>query len=213
MLILDEPTNHLDVGKIMVLEQWLNEQVYDTPIITVSHDRGFLEACTNKTVFLRGGVAQNYNHSYERARNLLAEDDKSAASRREKELEELDRLEKSAHKQRQIGKDNYSDAALQKAKQIERRAARLRSQLTSVYNESRRDVKLGSSSTHAKRLVLIENVEIKSPDGVSLFKIDKLEVSQGDRIVVLGENGVGKSQFIQHVNSCLLYTSPSPRDS
>ena len=200
MLLLDEPTNHLDVGKILALEEWLNSQVYDTPIVTVSHDRGFLEACTNRTVFLRGGQASDYKHSYERARELLAEDDKAAASQREKELEELDRLEKSAHKQRQIGKDNYSDAALQKAKQIEKRAERLRAQLTAVYNEARRDVKLRTSHTHAKRLVTIEDVDIKAPDGTQLFHIDKLDIKQGDSIVILGANGAGKSQFIQHLN-------------
>lgn len=200
MLLLDEPTNHLDVAKIMALEEWLNDQVYDTPIVAVSHDRGFLEACTNRTIFLRGAQTMDYKYSYEQARKLLAEDDKAAKAQREAELAELERLEKSAHDQRQVGKDNFSDAALQKAKQIQRRADQLRASLTAVYNEARRDIKLRPSDIHAKQLINIQNVDIKAPDGAQLFHIDSLSIKQGERIVILGVNGAGKSQFIQHLN-------------
>jgi ATPase subunit of ABC transporter with duplicated ATPase domains len=199
ILLLDEPTNHLDVGKILVLEEWLKTQVFDTPMIVISHDRGFLESCTNRTVFLRDGQVTDYKYPYSRARKLLFEDDKAAKNQREIELAELERLQKSAHHLRQIGVDNYSAPALKKAKQIERKIERLRSQVTSVYVEQQRDIKLSSSETHAKRLVLIENTDIKAPDGTLLFHIEKLEINQGDRLVILGPNGAGKSQFIQHL--------------
>ncbi|MCX6350640.1 MAG: ATP-binding cassette domain-containing protein [Bacteroidetes bacterium] len=200
ILLLDEPTNHLDVSKIMVLEDWLKTQVSDIPIIAISHDRRFLDSCTNRTVFLRGGQVSDYKYSYSRARELLLEDDKSLASQRAKELEELERLQKSAHNLRQIGVDNYSAPALMKAKQIEKKAERLKAQLTAVYIAPKRDVKLISSDTHANRLVLIEKVNIVSPDNTLLFHIEKLEIFQGDRLVILGANGSGKSQFIHHLN-------------
>ncbi len=200
VLLLDEPTNHLDVGKIIVLEDWIKTQVSGIPMVIVSHDRRFLDSCTNRTIFLRGGQSFDYKYSYSRARELLFEDDKSAINQREKELYELERLQKSAHNLRQIGVDNYSAPALQKAKQIERKAEKLRAQLTAVYNAPQRDIKLSSSETYANRLVLIEKVDIKAPDNKQLFHIEKLEIAQGDRLVILGVNGSGKSQFIQHLN-------------
>lgn len=200
VLILDEPTNHLDIEKIALLETWLNEQVYDIPVLIVSHDRDFLNNCTNRTVFLRTGVVSSYRYSYDEARKLLEEDDKTAQHQRDKELEELARLTKTAHKQRQIGKDNFSDTALQKAKQIERRADALRQELTDVHVEKRRDVKLQPSETHAKLLVRLRDVAVPSPAGDILFHIEKLDIVNNERLVILGPNGAGKSQFLQIVN-------------
>lgn len=209
ILLLDEPTNHLDVAKIMALEEWLKTQVYDIPAVVVSHDRGFLDSFTNRTVFLRGGQMADYKYSYSRAKDLLYEDDKAAASQREKELKELERLQKSAHNLRQIGVDNYSSEALRKAKQIEKRVERLRSQLTAVYVEPKREIKLNTSETYTNRLLALENVDVTAPDGTVLFHIDKLDISQGERIVLLGANGSGKSQFIRHLNHAFAHREQS----
>src|SRR5215467_1931174 len=53
VLLLDEPTNHLDLARIGHLERWLNALPADMPLIISSHDRAFLDATTNRTVFLR----------------------------------------------------------------------------------------------------------------------------------------------------------------
>ena len=199
ILFLDEPTNHLDVEKIMVLEEWLNSQLYETAIVMVSHDRSFLDNCTNRTLFLRGAQVHDYNHSYTRAKQLLIADDKAAFAQREKELKELEALQKSAKKLRQIGVDNYSDKSLHRAAQLDKKVERLRSQLTLVYNETRRDVKLNTTTSQADYLLSIENVDIKAPNGEFLFQIDELKISPGERVVMLGANGTGKSQFAQHL--------------
>ena len=52
-LLLDEPTNHLDLGKLVQLENWINEAARNIPVIIASHDRQFLDATTNRTLFLR----------------------------------------------------------------------------------------------------------------------------------------------------------------
>ena len=53
VLLLDEPTNHLDLARICQLEAWLNALPRDMPVVIASHDRAFLDATTNRTVFLR----------------------------------------------------------------------------------------------------------------------------------------------------------------
>ena len=199
VLLLDEPTNHLDVGKIFVLEQWLNEQVYNIPLIAVSHDRSFLSHCTSKTLFVRGSKVHEYNYSYEIAKDLLAEDDKTASAQRTKELKEIDRLERSAHELRQIGVNNRSDAALKKSTQIAKRAKAIGQELTETHVEKRRDIKLGNSGIQAKKLIALKNIDVRAPDGVLLFHIDKLDIGQDERLVILGLNGCGKSQFLQHL--------------
>lgn len=201
ILIIDEPTNHLDLTKIIVLENWLNREVVDIPLLIVSHDRRFLNVCTNRTLFLRPGESLMYGYSFSHARKLLEEDDRALESKKDREMKEMQRLRKSAHKLRQIGVDYYSPAALRKSIQIAKRADIIQESLPSTHIEQRRDIKLSSRSTHAKRIVVIENLTIKRPDGVPLFRVGKLEICQGDRMVVLGRNGTGKTQLVKRLRA------------
>src|SRR5829696_2041061 len=52
VLLLDEPTNHLDLEKIQLLEDWLTAPMRRVPMVIASHDRRFLDTCTNRTLFL-----------------------------------------------------------------------------------------------------------------------------------------------------------------
>ncbi len=52
-LLLDEPTNHLDLKKLFQLEAWINNTARQVPVVIASHDRDFLDATTNRTLFLR----------------------------------------------------------------------------------------------------------------------------------------------------------------
>lgn len=201
MLLLDEPTNHLDVAKIVLLEQWLNEQVYDIPLICISHDRSFLANCTNKTLFLRGTEIREYNYSYEQAVNLLNEDDNAAIARRAKELKEINRLKRSAHELRQIGVNNYSAAALKKSVQIAKRAEGIETQLCNVPVEEKRAIKLSHSNIYAKKLIGLNNLDITAPDGTLLFSIPQLDIMHGDRLIIFGANGSGKSQFLKYLHA------------
>lgn len=197
IFLCDEPTNHLDVQKIIFLENWFNEHMRNVPKIIISHDRKFLDNCTNRTFFLRQTKISDYKYSYSKAKDLLIEDDKANCLQRERELEELNRLKKSAHNLRQMGVNNFSDRASQKAKQTEKKIEKLQSQVTEVHKEKRRDIRLSNSDTHAKRMLLVQNSQVSSPNGNVLFKIEKLEIKRGERVVILGENGSGKTQLLK----------------
>lgn len=200
-LIIDEPTNHLDLKKIMMLESWLNREVSKTPLLMVSHDRRFLDQCTNSTLFLRPGDSRFYNHPFSRARELLFEDDRALDNKKEREQKEMQRLRKSAHNLRQIGVNNYSAAALRKSIQIAKRAEAIEESLPDTHVEQMRDIKLASRGTHAKRIIEIENLTIRRPDGIALFHIGHLEIKRGDRVVVLGRNGTGKTQLVRRLRA------------
>jgi ATPase subunit of ABC transporter with duplicated ATPase domains len=204
MLLLDEPTNHLDLEKLFKLESWINTAGYTAPIVVASHDRDFLDACTSKTLFLRPEESIAFAHPYRRARDLLEAHDAAAYAQREKTLREVKRLRQSAQELRNVGINSGSDAAQVKSAQIRRRAEALEQSARSVHKERTGEIRLGNRGTHARVLVALENVTVHTPDARKLFTIPKLEVAQGDRIVVLGRNGTGKSQLVQLLHRAML---------
>ena len=98
---------------------------------------------------------------------------------------------------REIGKNNYSDEAALKSKQIAERARKLKGSLTEVAVETRREIRLDSSELKRKWLIRIENLSVDSPSGDLLFRVQKLDIAQDERIVLLGANGSGKSSFLK----------------
>ena len=196
VLLLDEPTNHLDLAKIQLLEDWINGPARGAAMVIASHDRQFLDACTNRTLFLRPSLSRSYAHAYSRARRLLAEDDAAQAARRAKDTREAARLRQSAGELRNIGVNSRSDAAQRKSMQMQRRAESLEGTLRPAHVERSGDIRLGNRGTHARVLLALADISVHAPDGRALFATGKLEVLQQDRIVLLGRNGVGKSQFV-----------------
>ncbi|MGO4570792.1 ATP-binding cassette domain-containing protein [Microvirga sp. 2TAF3] len=196
-LLLDEPTNHLDLEKLLLLEEWIGSVARQVPVVVASHDRDFLDACTTKTLFLRPETSVSFNHPYRRARALLDDYDAAIAGRNEKDRREIKRLRQNAGELRNVGINSGSDLLLTKAKQLKKRAEALEEGLHAVHKERTGEIRLANRGTHAKVLVALENVTVRKPDGDRLFEIPKLEVAQGDLIVVLGRNGVGKSQFVR----------------
>ncbi len=200
-LLLDEPTNHLDLAKIQMLERWI--ATCRVPMVIASHDRRFLDACTNRTLFLRPGTSRIYAHPYTRARQLLAEDDAAQESRLAKETREVDRLRRNANELKNVGINSGSDLLLKKSKQLRERATALEQTLTSVHTERSGDIRLANRGTHAKVMLALAGVDVRTPDGRTLFRIGKLDVFQQDRIAILGRNGVGKSQFVRLLRGAL----------
>ena len=205
-LLLDEPTNHLDLSKILMLERWLNTNTRNMPVIIASHDRGFLDATTNRTLFLRPGVSHYFSLPYTRARAALAEADEAAARQHEIELKDAAQLRRQAAKLTNIGINSGSDLLTLKAKYLKERAAKIEASATQVHQERAGDIRLGNSGTHAKVLLALENLTVSTPDGTLLFKVAKLHLFQGDRMVLLGRNGTGKSQFMKLITRAMTGT-------
>ncbi len=199
-LLLDEPTNHLDLSKIQFLERWLAENAGRMPMVIVSHDRRFLDASTSHTLFLRAKVSKLYAHAYSTARNLLSDDDEADQTKLEQDLKEANRLRRSANELKNIGINSGCDNALKKAKQVAARAAEIKNNLKEPHKERTGQIRLSSRDTHARVLLSLDDVLVRTPDGKVLFKTGKLKVFQGDRIVLLGANGAGKSQLVKLIH-------------
>lgn len=203
-LLLDEPTNHLDLERIRQLEDWLNALSRDMPVIVSSHDRAFLDATTNRTLFLRPERSQVFALSYTRARLALSELDAAEERQFQRDAKTAKKLREQAARLNNIGINSGSDLLLSKTKQLKQRAEKLENASNPAHRErSAGVIRLANRGTHAKVLVALDNVAIETPDGRLLFKINKQFICKNDRIVLLGANGVGKTRLVAMLRTAI----------
>ena len=196
-LLLDEPTNHLDLGKLLQLEAWIESAAQDIPLVIASHDRQFLDTVTNRTLFLRPDTSHYFALPYTKAKAALDEADTAAEARRARDLKEAGKLRKQAAKLTNIGINSGSDLLTSKSKQLRERAEKIETNVLETHKERSGEIRLGNSGAQARLLLAIETRAVTTPDDAPLFRIDKLHLFQGDRLVVLGRNGAGKSMFVR----------------
>lgn len=197
VLLLDEPTNHLDLERIAVLENWLAGLPRETAIVIASHDRAFLDSVTRSTVFLRPERSQSFALPYGKARLALNEVDASEERLYQRNMKVAQQLRQQAAKLKNIGVNSGSDLLVVKTKQLKERADKLEDASRPTHRElSSGNIALANRGTHAKVLLSLDDTEVTTPDGTLLFKSGKQHIRQGDRIALLGRNGVGKSCLV-----------------
>jgi ATPase subunit of ABC transporter with duplicated ATPase domains len=204
VLLLDEPTNHLDLARIRQLEGWLNTLPSEMPVVIASHDRAFLDATTNRTLFLRPEQSQVFSLPYSRARAALREADASDERRYRRDLKTAQQLRQQAAKLNNIGVNSGSDLLLSKTRQLKQRAEKLEDAAKPAHLErSAGTIRLDPRGTHAKVLVTLEDAAVETPDGRLLFKTGNQFIGKGDRIVLLGPNGSGKTRLLSMVRAAI----------
>ncbi|MDB5524199.1 MAG: transporter ATP-binding protein [Rhizobium sp.] len=204
VLLLDEPTNHLDLARIGKLEAWLGTLPRDAPVVIASHDRAFLDAVTNRTLFLRAEQSACYALPYTRARAALNGADASDERRYEREMKAARQLRQQAAKLNNIGINSGSDLLVVKTKQLKSRAEKIEESARPAHLErSAGAIRLANQGTHAKVLVTLDDASVETPDGGLLFKTGKRFICQGDRIVLLGQNGTGKTRLVSMLKAAI----------
>jgi ATPase subunit of ABC transporter with duplicated ATPase domains len=198
VLLLDEPTNHLDLHRIALLQDWLRALPREMPVVITSHDRAFLDATTNRTLFLRAERSRVFQLPFTAARTALEEADAADARRFANDLNKAQQLRKQAAKLKNIGINSGSDLLVTKTKQLTERAEKMEAAAKPAHQDrSAGDIRLVNSGTHAKALFTFEDVAVETPDGRLLYRTGRKWLSQGDRVVVLGANGTGKTQLVR----------------
>lgn len=204
VLLLDEPTNHLDLNRIGLLQDWLGQLPRDVPVVITSHDRAFLDATTTRTLFLRPERSRDFALPFTAARAALAETDEADARRFANDLNKANQLRKQAAKLKNIGINSGSDLLVIKTKQLNERAEKLEAAAKPAHREhSAGEIKLGNAGTHARALVTLDDIPITTPDGRPLYTTGQKWISRGDRIVLLGANGTGKTQLVKRLHRAL----------
>lgn len=189
ILLLDEPTNNLDIDTIRWLEQTLNER--NSTMIIISHDRHFLNmVCTHMADLDYGALAvhpgnyDEYMFAATQARERLLADNAKKKAQINELQSFVSRFSANASKSRQ---------ATSRAKQIEK------IQLAEVKASSRQNpfIRFDQDKKLFRNALEVENIS-KGYDGdAPLFKNVNMMLEVGEKVAILGNNGVGKSTLIK----------------
>ncbi len=194
ILILDEPTNHLDLANINTLERWLTTD-FAVPMLIVSHDREFLDRVTGRTLFLRSDGVHAFRTRFSVAREELLRRDATAAARARQEEREIRRLEQAAARYKVWAVKNPD---LNKRKNaVESRIARIEQERTQTHVARERRLELADGDIEARTVLRLSGLEVRPPGSDrKLITIERLAISAGDRVALLGTNGAGKSTLL-----------------
>ena len=115
----------------------------------------------------------------------------------ENDRAKAEQLRRQAAKLKNIGINSGSDLLITKTKQLKDRADKIEATARPAHkDQSAGAIRLTNSGTHAKALLAIQDTDIATPDGRMLFKTGPKWIEKGDRVVLLGRNGAGKTQMV-----------------
>lgn len=200
VLLLDEPTNHLDLSAI----QWLSDLIKDRPkitLLTVTHDRAFLEDVCDTILELDRGSLYTYQGNYanflEKKAERLANEDAAIQAAQSKYAVELDWMRR----------------------QPQARATKQKARIDAFYKLEKAtkprvvdpNLDLGGEGAGQRRLgnnvLKLKNVSLKFDNNRVILEDFSYNFNRGDKIGIVGANGVGKSTFIK------ILTGQQPIDS
>ena len=191
VLLLDEPTNHLDVESIEWLEKFLLDQ-NNLTLLFISHDRAFVDSIATRIVELDRGQLRSYEGNYSRyldlkAQQMEAEEKQNALF--DKKLAEEEVWIRQGIKARRTRNEGRVRAL--KALREESKARRSQQgKVTMATQDANRSGKL---------VFEIENLSVKFGDNAPIINNFSALVLRGDRIGLVGDNGVGKTTLIKAI--------------
>jgi ATP-binding cassette subfamily F protein 3 len=224
LLILDEPTNHLDIDALDWLAAFLN--AYGGAVLTVSHDRRFLDETVNQILELdpdthRVAAYPGTYSDYVAAKEHEREDQAAAYHRQQKEIARIEAdIRGAEHHARTIEANTIDFAVRKKAAKIARpavvRKRKLERLLESTEHVERPErkwglaVDFGSIGPGSQEVVVLEDISVaygndRVLDGCSLY------ISRNDKIAIVGPNGAGKSTLMRVIAQHIVPDSGSVR--
>jgi ATPase subunit of ABC transporter with duplicated ATPase domains len=192
VMLLDEPTNHLDIKILEWLETYIKEST--SAMIMISHDRYFLDHTIDKVVELERGKTVEFlgNYStYMTHKEELRILQEAQFKQQEKKIGEM---EEAIKRFRDWGTRADNEAMFKKAKAMEKRIERMDKVDKPTQN---RQIQLNIEATgrSGKEVVVLKNAVVGY--NTPLFKSEEFTLRFGDRLVLLGDNGTGKTTLFK----------------
>jgi len=188
VLLLDEPTNHLDIEAIIWLEDFLLS--FKGSLVFITHDRSFLRRLATRIIEIDRGQATSWPGDYE---NFL---------RRKEESLHAEELENARFDKKLAQEEVWIRQGI-KARRT-RNEGRVRSLEKMRSERGERREQLGSAKLEVdsgqrtgKRVVEVEHINYTLPNGRVLIDDFSTLVQRGDKIGLLGPNGVGKTTLLK----------------
>ena len=191
ILLLDEPTNHLDMHAVEWLEGYIEK--FKGTVLTISHDRYFLDRVVTRIVELHDGKAEFYSGNYsfyvqeKQARFELQ------LKQYEKEQAKLAQLGFTLERMKGWGINNRT--LYRRAMSIQHRMERIEKTDRPTQDKTMR-AKFAQRDFFGDEVLSVKGLG-KAYDGRTLFSDVELQVAGGERIALLGDNGTGKSTFLK----------------
>ena len=191
ILLLDEPTNHLDLKSV----EWLEEYIlkFRGTVLTISHDRYFLDRVVGRVIELAAGKAEFYAGNY----SFYLEEKQARFNLQLKQYEQeqakLRQLGYTLERMKGWGINNRT--LYRRAMSIQHRMDRI-AKTERPKTEKNLNARFRSREFYGDELFTVKNLS-KSYGGRLLFSDVGMEVRGGERIALLGDNGTGKSTFLR----------------
>jgi len=188
LLLLDEPTNHLDILSIQWLENYLSK--FEGAVIVISHDRLFLDNVTNRTWEISLGKILDFPYSYTKYKEARAEDIERLTSAKKQQDKDIKHTKELIDKFRaKKNKAAFAQSLIKKLEKTER---------IEVDNDmvAKMNIFFPLNTQPGKWVVEMDNLG-KAYDNRVLFRDISLTVGRGEKIALLGPNGVGKSTLFK----------------
>ena len=197
-LLLDEPTNHLDIESIIWLEKFLKN--YSGAVITISHDKQFLDNVTTRTIELEWGKLFDYKASYSDFVNLR--------------IERREILEQAFKNQQKVIAEKERTITRFMAKATKTKMAQsMKKQLDKVERividsaDNRAMVLKFPPAPRSGQIAVEANHVNKNYGNLEILKDINLKLDRGDRIAFVGQNGQGKTTLARMLVNDLAATS------
>ncbi len=219
LLLLDEPTNHLDIEMLEWLEDWLN--AFEGAALIVSHDRVFLDNTVNSILELNPATHEikKYDGNYSGYLKQKEREQEKQAQEYHDQIDKIQKLHNAARHLRRIsqfkvgGKADTRDKFAKgffgdRTKHTARRALRIEDRIEKILEEDRKEkpiqgwklkLDLGEPDYQSKEVLVTDSLSIGYTLEKPLLENINLFIRAGQRIVLTGANGTGKTSFIRTI--------------
>lgn len=194
LLILDEPTNHLDFEMLGWLEGYLSS--YKGAVIVVSHDRYFLDAVSSDICELENGELVRYKGGYSSFLKQKEERIKVLSREYEKQQRELSELRE--YVRRNIAKSSSINSVGSRVKALEK------AELLAKPNPKPKDLVISFPFDIEPHKTVLDCKDMsltvgKGENAKTLFQNLNIEILRGEKVAIVGRNGIGKSSFLKAI--------------